>query len=90
MFQCRNVVFQKCFNDIHKAIKFKLVSSLVTCPKCFVKNLASSPGFTFSCSCQALNINELEVMGGTKEGHDGRASKSKAWYAKSRDPHTFL
>ncbi len=30
------------------------------------------------------------MMGGTKEGHDGRERKGKAWYAKSRDPHTFL
>ncbi len=30
------------------------------------------------------------MMGGTKEGHDGRERKNKAWYAKSRNPHTFL
>ena len=30
------------------------------------------------------------MVGGTKEGHDGHERKSEAWYAKSRDPHTFL
>ena len=30
------------------------------------------------------------MMGGTKEEHDGRERKSKAWYAKSRDPQYHL
>ncbi len=41
----------------------------------------------FSFSCLALNINELEMMGGSKKGNDRRERKR---YAKSRDPHTFL
>ena len=30
------------------------------------------------------------MIGGSKKGNDGCERKSKAWYVKSRDPHTFL
>ncbi len=36
------------------------------------------------------HVEALNYLGGTKEGNDVRERKSKAWYAKSRDPHTFL
>ena len=29
-------------------------------------------------------------MGSTKERHDRRERKSKAWYAKPRDPYIFI
>ncbi len=60
----------------------------ITIILCVLASLIPRLYFFFFLS--VFSINELEMMGGTKKGHDGRERKSKAWYAKSRDPHTFL